>query len=45
MQNWEPILFVVGLLLIAVEIFVLPGSLAGIAGIVAVVTGLAFAAD
>lgn len=44
-QNWEPILFVVGLLLIAVEIFVLPGfGIAGIAGIVAVVTGLAFAA-
>ena len=44
-ENWEPILFVVGLLLIAVEIFVLPGfGIAGIAGIVAVVTGLAFAA-
>lgn len=44
-QNWELLLFVVGLLLLAVEIFVLPGfGIAGVAGIVAVVTGLAFAA-
>lgn len=44
-QNWELLLFVVGLLLLAVEIFVLPGfGIAGVAGIAAVVTGLAFAA-
>lgn len=38
----ELLLFVVGLLLLAVEIFVLPGfGIAGVAGIAAVVTGLA----
>lgn len=44
-QNWELILFIIGLVLLAVEIFVLPGfGIAGIAGIVAVVLGLSFAA-
>ena len=44
-QNWELILFIIGLALLAVEIFVLPGfGIAGVAGIVAVVTGLSFAA-
>ena len=44
-RNWELILFVVGLVLIAVEIFVLPGfGVAGVAGIVAAVTGLGCAA-
>ncbi len=39
--NWEIILFVVGLILIAVEIFVLPGfGIAGIAGIVLAFSGL-----
>lgn len=39
--NWEIILFTVGILLIAVEIFVLPGfGVAGISGIVFAVTGL-----
>lgn len=43
--NWEIILFVVGLILLGVEIFVLPGfGVAGIAGIIAMVTGLVFAA-
>ena len=43
-QYWEIILFVVGLLLIAMEIFVIPGfGVAGISGIVAVVLSLAFA--
>ena len=43
-QYWEIILFVVGLLLIALEIFVIPGfGVAGISGIVAVVLSLAFA--
>ena len=41
---WEILLFVVGLVLIAVEIFVIPGfGVAGITGIVAVVVSLAFA--
>ena len=40
---WEVLLFVVGLLLIALEIFVIPGfGVAGISGIVAVVVSLAF---
>jgi len=44
-RHWELILFVAGLLSIAVEIFVLPGfGVAGVVGIVAVVTGLACAA-
>lgn len=41
--NWEVLLFVIGLALIAVEIFVIPGfGVAGISGIVCVVAGLAF---
>ena len=41
---WEILLFVVGLILISIEIFVLPGfGVAGITGIVAVVLSLAFA--
>ena len=44
-QNWERILFTIGLGLLAVEIFVLPGfGIAGVAGIVAVILGLSFAA-
>lgn len=39
--NWEILLFILGLILIAVEIFVLPGfGIAGILGIVFIVTGL-----
>ena len=42
-QSWEILLFIVGLILIAVEIFALPGfGVCGIAGIVAVVISLAF---
>ena len=42
-QSWEILLFAVGLVLIAVEIFVLPGfGVCGISGIVAVITALAF---
>jgi len=42
--SWEILLFVVGLLLIALEIFVIPGfGVAGITGIIAVVAALAFA--
>lgn len=40
-QNWEIILFVVGLILIAFEIFVIPGfGVAGISGIILTATGL-----
>jgi membrane-bound serine protease (ClpP class) len=42
-QSWEILLFVVGLILIAVEIFVLPGfGVCGISGIIAVIVALAF---
>ena len=41
---WEILLFVVGLILIAMEIFVIPGfGVCGITGIIAVVVSLAFA--
>lgn len=43
-QYWEIILFVVGVILIFLEIFVIPGfGIAGILGILAVVLGLSFA--
>lgn len=42
--SWEILLFVVGLILVGVEIFVLPGfGVCGVSGIVAVVVSLAFA--
>ena len=42
-QSWEIVLFVVGLILIAAEIFVLPGfGVCGISGILAVVVALSF---
>lgn len=42
--SWEILLFVIGLVLIALEVFVIPGfGVAGISGIVAVVLALAFA--
>ena len=41
-QNWELLLFIAGLALLALEIFVLPGfGIAGIAAIVCIVLGLA----
>lgn len=41
--NWEILLFVIGLLLLAVEIFVIPGfGVAGIAGITSILIGLVF---
>ncbi len=44
LDNWEWIVFVVGLVLIMLEIFVTPGfGVPGVAGIAAVVAGLAFA--
>ncbi len=40
-QNWEIVIFVVGLVLLAIEIFAIPGfGVAGIAGLVMMVTGL-----
>jgi membrane-bound serine protease (ClpP class) len=40
-ENWELIIFIVGIILIMVEIFAIPGfGVAGVAGIIAVVTGL-----
>lgn len=40
-ENWEMILFVVGLILIALEVFVIPGfGIAGISGIILVIAGL-----
>jgi len=43
-ENWEIIIFIIGIILILVEIFVLPGfGIAGVSGIVLVVTGLSFA--
>ncbi|MCD4711218.1 MAG: nodulation protein NfeD [Bacteroidales bacterium] len=40
-ENWELILFIVGIVLIMVEIFAIPGfGVAGVAGIIAVITGL-----
>jgi len=40
-ENWEIVIFIVGLLLIAVEIFAIPGfGVAGIAGIILVIAGL-----
>lgn len=41
-QNWEILLFIVGILLIAAELFIIPGfGIAGISGIILVVGGLA----
>jgi len=43
-QNWEIIIFVVGILLIIVEIFVIPGfGVAGIGGIILIIGGLTMA--
>lgn len=40
-NNWEILIFIVGVILIAVEIFAIPGfGVAGVAGIVFMVTGL-----
>jgi len=43
-QNWEILLFLVGLILIGIELFVIPGfGITGISGIVLIVTGLTMA--
>ncbi len=40
-QNWELIVFILGVVLVMVEIFAIPGfGVAGVAGIIAMVTGL-----
>jgi len=42
-QNWEILLFVIGVILILIEIFVFPGfGVIGIAGILLMITGLVF---
>lgn len=44
-QNWEIALFIVGLVLLALELFVIPGfGVAGILGIAAILVSLTFAA-
>ncbi|MDQ1770710.1 nodulation protein NfeD [Labilibaculum sp. A4] len=41
-ENWEILLFVAGVILLALEIFVIPGfGVAGISGIILIITGLA----
>ena len=43
-QNWELLIFIVGIILIAVEMFAIPGfGVAGVAGILLVITGLTLA--
>lgn len=43
-QNWEIIIFVIGLILMAVELFIIPGfGIAGIAGSLFIITGLTLA--
>jgi membrane-bound serine protease (ClpP class) len=43
-NNWEIVAFIVGLILVAVEIFALPGfGVAGISGIILILLGLSFA--
>ena len=43
-QNWEIIFFIVGIILLAVEVFVLPGfGVAGVCGIILMVMTLSFA--
>lgn len=43
-ENWELIIFVLGLVLVAVEIFAIPGfGVAGITGIILIITGLILA--
>lgn len=40
-ENWEILLFIVGLILLAVEVFVIPGfGIAGVSGIVFIIMGL-----
>jgi len=43
-ENWEILVFILGIILLAVEIFALPGfGVAGIAGIILMITGLTMA--
>jgi len=40
-ENWEMIVFIIGVILMVVEIFAIPGfGVAGVAGIIAMITGL-----
>ncbi len=43
-QNWELVIFILGIILIALEIFVIPGfGVAGVSGIILVIAGLTLA--
>ena len=43
-ENWELVIFIIGLILIALEIFAIPGfGVAGVSGILLVITGLTLA--
>ncbi|MEA5006030.1 MAG: nodulation protein NfeD [Rikenellaceae bacterium] len=43
-ENWEIIIFVIGILLILTEIFIIPGfGIAGVTGLILTITGLVFA--
>ena len=43
-QNWELLIFIIGIILIAVEMFAIPGfGVAGVAGILLMITGLTLA--
>ncbi len=43
-QNWELLVFLIGLILLALEIFVIPGfGVAGVSGIILIITGLTMA--
>lgn len=43
-QNWEILLFIIGIVLLLVEIFAIPGfGVAGVSGILLIITGLAMA--
>jgi len=40
-ENWEIIIFIIGIILVGVEVFVIPGfGIAGISGIILIITGL-----
>ena len=43
-QNWEMIIFIIGIILVALEIFVIPGfGITGASGIILIITGLTLA--
>ena len=43
-QNWELLVFIIGLILLGLEVFVIPGfGVAGVSGIILIITGLTMA--